>query len=310
MSRTPILNPFDEDERSGRRPVVWAIFGLGVLCICGLLTSMVYVYKPDPQALINKYFATATPTATNTLTPTLTSTTTSTITSTPSPTSTPGPTKTPNSTATQRALRSTETAQAYIATASNVKEKWAISFSDTFDENSGIWPVNEIDADYGTIAYQISGGKYIWDVIAQQPVHTQVGTDGKTYRNFYVSVDVQKTKGSDIANLGIVFRKDNKGNFYYFGVSDFIFFLYIFQNGTQKSLITPMGVPGTQVGGIRNVAVLAEKTHFTFFINNKYVTAITNSQIPSGEIALAVELFQTGDHGVFEFDNIEILVPK
>jgi hypothetical protein len=74
MSRTPILNPFDEDERSGRRPVVWAIFGLGVLCICGLVTGMVYIYKPDPQIIIAKYFATATPTITSTPTQTATPT--------------------------------------------------------------------------------------------------------------------------------------------------------------------------------------------------------------------------------------------
>ena len=73
MNRTPISNPFDDDEKMGRRPVFWAVLGLGVLCLGGLLMAMFYFYKPDPQAVINQLFPSPTGTATRTSTPTATS---------------------------------------------------------------------------------------------------------------------------------------------------------------------------------------------------------------------------------------------
>ena len=74
MNNEPISNPFDEDERSGRQPLFWSILSMGVLCILGYFAVMVYYYKPDPKAMINKYFATPTPTSTSTPTPTITPT--------------------------------------------------------------------------------------------------------------------------------------------------------------------------------------------------------------------------------------------
>lgn len=85
MNRTPVLNPFDEDERTGKRPVFWLILGLSVLCLCVFFMIMVYLYKPDPQILVSQYFPSPTVTPTRTSTPTATSSPTPTATFTPTP---------------------------------------------------------------------------------------------------------------------------------------------------------------------------------------------------------------------------------
>jgi hypothetical protein len=85
MNRTPISNPFDEDERLGRRPIFWFVLGLGVLCIFSFFAGAIYLYKPDPQALIDQMFPSPTGTATRTPTATATSSPTPTITLTATP---------------------------------------------------------------------------------------------------------------------------------------------------------------------------------------------------------------------------------
>jgi len=73
MNETPVLNPFDEDEKTGRQPVFWFILGLGGICLFGYLMLIVYLYKPNPQVLISQYFPSPTVTPTRTLIPTSTS---------------------------------------------------------------------------------------------------------------------------------------------------------------------------------------------------------------------------------------------
>jgi hypothetical protein len=300
MDESPISNPFDEDEKRGRQPVIWVALGLIVVC-CGIITvaGAVFWFTSDTQALAGRYFPS--PTATFTSAPT------STPTLTPTPTNTPTPT--PNSTATAIAVQATDTALAYQATAESAAENWKVILTDTFDSNKNDWPVESSDDDYAFTTYEIADGKYRWDATAHQPFISWASANKDEFIDFYLSVDIQQMEGPDSADYGIVFREDNDSNFYYFGINDqgeYVLYMYYKErdtllNWTETDLI--------QQGKANRVTVIGEGSHFTFFINDHYLTEITDDTIPSGSTALAIEMTEENDHGIFEFDNYELRKP-
>jgi hypothetical protein len=299
MNEQPTTNPFDEDEKSGRRPIAWALLGI-VAVGCGLLFATAFIYfQPDARSLYTRYFPspTLTPSPTNTPTPTLT----------PTPTRTATPT--PNFTATAKAMQATGTAIAYQATAENAANNWKVILMDTFDSNENDWLVKSSDDEYALTTYEILEGKYRWDMTAHKSFIGWVRPDRKKTTNFYLSVEIQKTEGSDTADYGVIFREDDDSNFYYFGINDqgeYVLYLFFEKwdtliNWKKTELIRPAEV--------NRLTVIGEGSHFTFFINDQYLTEFTDDKIPLGSTALAIELSEENDHAIFEFDNFELRIP-
>lgn len=298
MDHAPI-NPFDEEDKAGRRQVIFVTLGLGVMCLLGILGVVVFIAKPDPQALIGQYFPspTSTPPPLPTRTPTLT----------PTPTRTPSPTL--DLTATAQIVQASETALAYQTLVENAATNWEAVLSDMFDSNQNNWLVEESDDEYSLTKYEVVDGIYRWDVTAHQPFIGWVRGDKELLTDFYLSVDARQVEGADTADYGVIFREDDNSNFYYFGISDqgaYVLYMYYEEwvtmiDWTDTDLIKP--------GDVNRIAVLGEGSHFTFFINDRYLIDITDETIPSGNTALAVELAEENDRAVFEFDNFELRAP-
>jgi 3-keto-disaccharide hydrolase len=288
-----------EDDSSGRT-FVWLILGVAAVG-CGILfAAAFFFFKPDMQSLVGRYFPS--PTATFTRTPTMTPT----ITPTPTLTATP----TPNITATAAIIQATDTAAAYQATAANAAITGRVILKDTFDSNKNNWQIKKTDDDYALTTYEIANGNYTWDITAHQSCISWVTASSKSVGDFYLSADIQQTSGPDSADYGVVFREDANSNFYYFGINEqgqYALYLYnrdwsILMDWTQSELIRP--------GESNRITVLGEGSHFIFFINDQYLTEITDDSIKSGTAALAIELATTNDQAVFKFDNFELRAPK
>lgn len=292
MNDNPISNPFDEDERSGSQPIVWALLGI-VAIGCGVIFAIaLFYFQPDAKSLYAQYFPspTVTPSRTPTSTPTLTPTATS--------TSTP----TPNMTATVQVQNAESTAESALT-------NWKVIRSDTFDSNKNNWLVEESEDEYAITNYEIVDGKYRWDSTAHKSFIGWVRADRKALTDFYLSVDIQQVEGPDTADYGVIFREDDNSNFYYFGISDngqYVLHLFFEEwdtliNWTETNLIKP--------GEINRLTVIGEGSHFTFFINDHYLTEITDDTIPSGSTALVIEMADENDHAIVEFDNFELRAP-
>ncbi len=311
-------NPFDKDTQfesssafddSGMRPIddeksgstfIWLIVGVAGIG-CGVLFAVgIIFFKPDVQALVGRYFPSAT--ATFTRTPTVT----------PSATASPTLTATPtlNMTATAAAVQATDTALAYQSTAMNAASTGRVIVQDTFDSNKNNWQNKPSDDEYALTKYQIANGNYTWDATAHKPFIGWVTASTKAVNDFYLSVEIKQTSGPDSADSGVIFRADTDSNFYYFGINDqgqYALYLY-FQDWstliewTQSELIQP--------GEANRITVLGEGSHFILLINDQYLTDITDDSIKSGTAALAIELAEENDQAVFQFDNFELRVPK
>lgn len=280
MDNSPISNPFDEDAKRGRRPIVWAMLGLIAMCFGVSIVAAIYYYQPDLESLKDQYFPSSTPPST----------------------STPAPTATPNWTATAQI----QDAQAAIEDAAN---NWELVLADTFDNNDNLWLAESSDDEYALISYEIVEGKYRWDTTAHQSFIGWARSNTDPLTDFYLSVEITQIDGPDTADFGVLFREDEDSNFYYFAISQQgLYTFYIYFEGwdtlidwTDTTLILP--------NAPNRITVIGEGSHFTFFINDQYLTEFTDDQIPEGLTSLAIELDDEGDQAVFEFDNFELRTP-
>ena len=200
MKRTPISNPFDEDERQGRQPVFWSILGLGILCIGSLFTSILFFYKPDPQAIIGQLFPSATGTATRTSTPTAT----------PSPTPTMTLTATPDLFLTSVS----EMNPAYIDDFSSNKYHWEPFFgSNRVQIIDGLLSLRSTRAGYVGIATCTSclraGNSFYFqgDVFLQEDKHESFGLafcieDSDSFYTFSINTKVRRFTFSKHSSKG------------------------------------------------------------------------------------------------------------
>jgi hypothetical protein len=194
-------------------------------------------------------------------------------------------------------------------TAESALTNWKVIRTDTFDSNKNNWLVEESEDEYAITNYEIVDGKYRWDSTAHKSFIGWVRADRKALTDFYLSVDIQQVEGPDTADYGVILREDDNSNFYYFGISDngqYVLYLFFEEwdtliNWTETDLIKP--------GEINRLTVVGEGSHFTFFINDHYLTEITDDTIPSGSTALVIEMADENDHAIFEFDNFELRAP-
>lgn len=288
-----------EDDTSGRT-FIWLILGVAAIG-CGILfAAALFFFKPNVQTLVGQYFPSATATFTNT--PTVTPS------ATPSPTVTASPTL--DVTATAIALQATDTAVAYQTSVANAAITGRSILKEAFDSNKNNWQVEKTDDDYALTTYKIADGNYTWDVTAHQPLISWVTANTNAVSDFYVTIEIKQASGPDSADYGVVFREDANSNFYYFGINEqgqYALYLY---NQDWSTLIDWTQSDFIQPDEFNKITVLAEGSHFTFFINNQYLTEITDDSIKSGTVALAVELATESDQAVFQFDNIELRTPK
>ena len=286
MSESPIYNPFDEDERAGKRPIFWAILGLAAMCL-GLAAAGAFFYlQPDVNSLYAQYFPSSTATAS----------------STPAPTATNTPAPTPNQTTTAQVENA-------FATAESAAGVWGVILADTFDSNDNNWLEESSDDAFALTTYEVVDGKYKWESTAHQSFIGWVRAGREPLTDFHLSVDIQQIEAPATADYGIVFREDEDSNFYYFAIADAgEYALYIFFE-EWDTLIDWTETDLIKAGEANRITVLGEGSHFTFFINDQYLTELTNDQIAEGLTALAIELADENDQGTFEFDNFELRAP-
>jgi hypothetical protein len=299
MNDTPISNPFDEDEKASRQPILWAMLGFAAICCGVLIAGAFFWFKPDPQALIAQYFPSTTSTASSTPTRTPTPSATATETSTP----------TPNLTATAEILQVTESAIAFQSTATSVAGNWKIILADAFDSNKNKWLNEEADDEFAKVNYQVSDGKYIWDATAHQSFIGWVRANTKAVDDFYLSVEVSQISGPSTADSGILFREDDNGNFYYFGINDRRQYVLYKYSGEWVKLIKNTTTDLIRPGEPNRITIIAEGPQFMFFINDRYLASITDEHVTNGGVALAIEMAKENDEAVFEFDNFELRTP-
>jgi hypothetical protein len=182
---------------------------------------------------------------------------------------------------------------------------------DFFSEPANDW--NDIDEDnrFVTGSVRAQNGKYRWDLKCNEGfVWPSLALENTFTTDFYAAVDARLVSGPDSADYGLLFRHRG-GNYYYFFVSATGYYslgLYYFEK--WETLIEWTAASALQTGAVNRLAVGARGSRFDLFINDEYMASAQDERLESGTVGVAVELYNEGDKGVFEFDNFEWRAPK
>lgn len=191
---------------------------------------------------------------------------------------------------------------------------WPVVFCNSFTSDLTLnrldWPLGDSTNDFASSQRRIAYGKYIWDVESFTGVFSPAISNLPAVSDFYMTVVGKLRKGPKAASYGVVFRRVDAENFYFFEISDNGYYQFSAQeDGAWKTLI-----PWTSSAAIatnkqeNRIAILAEGNKFQFSINDEPVGDSTDGRFQSGGLGLAVELFDEGDKGTFEWDDLELYV--
>ena len=222
-------------------------------------------------------------------------------------------------TATKQAARATSTAQAVRAPATApacghdtalAPSDWRTVLCDTFDANVNDWPGGEYSDERIIGERSITGGKYRWETDALNDVIWWSIPDVAPVSDFYLTVEARRISGVEDAQYGVLFRRADSDNYGLFKIEDSQYFKFsVRHEGEWTHVIDWTEASAIRPGGTNRLTVLAEGSHFTFYINEQYVGEADDDRLSRGQPGLAIELADAGDTAVFEFDNFEIRAP-
>ena len=187
---------------------------------------------------------------------------------------------------------------------------WTVAFEDTFDEDSGDWPVGEDDGDLAAVDWRISAGKYQWHANANSGFVWWALPEAPIVRNFYVAADVGQIDGPPDGEAGLVFRSDSDTSYYNFGITnEGNYSLYMHSQDGWEALIDWIPSRHLKIDGVNRLAVIAQDERLLLFINDHFLVEYVDERFLEGEVGLIIGLSYAGEEGHWEFDNFELRTP-
>lgn len=184
---------------------------------------------------------------------------------------------------------------------------WSPVIVDAFSNNANGWSSGKSDNEWAAHDITIAEA-YRWKITAHQEVFSWVTPKIDPVGDFYLSVQVEKLSGASNCSYGLMFRQ-NGNDKYLFVISGNQYHLAVYSGGAWITLIKWGIASPINPAGLNRLTVIANGSHFSFYINDVFVDEIDDSRIASGKAGLAVELYNAGDEAIIEFDNFELRAP-
>jgi hypothetical protein len=211
------------------------------------------------------------------------------------------------STATAEALaRSTPT----VAVAAPVAEAWRLIVLDTFDANLHSWPTGNFSDQYGAGSRQVADGVYRWQASAGQGGRLWWATyNDLSAADCYAAVDVSVVAGDTHTRYGVVLRHNRKDYDLFDVGQNGKYGFYRWEAGAWTTLIGLTDSTLIDTSGVNRLAVLAQGSQFTLYINGVQVASAAEDHLRQGYTGFALNLSQQAATATVEFDNFELRVP-
>jgi hypothetical protein len=221
-------------------------------------------------------------------------------------------------TATAQAARATATAQAQAAATAvadvgdvpAAASDWPVVLSDPFDPNVNDWPVGDYSDERVTGNRLVTGGTYRWQAEALDGVIWWSIPDIASVSDFYLTAEARRVNGVEDGQYGVILRRADRDNYGLFKIEDSQYFKFsVRYEGEWETVVDWTEAPAIRPGEVNRLTVIAEGSHFTFYINDEYVGEADDDRLTRGQSGLAIELLDAGDAATFEFDNFEVRAP-
>jgi hypothetical protein len=187
---------------------------------------------------------------------------------------------------------------------------WPVVLFDSFDKDEQHFWTGEVDDDMMTAAVSITGGKYVIKAAAKQPMSWILQAEMPALDDFYLSAEVMKKSGPELAGYGLTFRNRNGADYYFSIIADTQEYLLVVAEGdswekiidwTESTLINP--------DRPNRLAVLAQGSHFTLLINGEAAAAFEDDALTKGVAGFEFTIREAGESLELEFDNFEVRAP-
>jgi hypothetical protein len=189
-------------------------------------------------------------------------------------------------------------------------ENWPLLLADTFDEDINDWCLGESNSEFAEGFREISGGKYRWETTGLQDFFRYCANDLFTHgTNFYMSGDSQLVGGSSNSEYGLIIRWQDGDNHIIYRIEDSGSFQVRIQvDGEWETIVDQTDSPFIRPGGVNTMAVVAENSHYTLFINDVYVGEFDETRFGGGYGGYFISLNE-GQSSIMEFDNFVVRSP-
>jgi hypothetical protein len=185
-------------------------------------------------------------------------------------------------------------------------QDWPLGLCDSFADNHYAWPVASSDVQYGKVTWEMNPGVYHWNIKATSGFYQSARPSINAITDFYESATIKRTSGPDTVNYGLQFRWVDSNNFYAFNVADTKnFIVYLLYRGQWQTLLDWTASDAIKPGEANLLAVKAEKSKLTFYINNEQVAEFNDTRLTNGLPGLAVSVDANQNTDV-EFSSFEV----
>ncbi|GIV96473.1 MAG: hypothetical protein KatS3mg057_1130 [Herpetosiphonaceae bacterium] len=208
-----------------------------------------------------------------------------------------------------QAIRSSPLQATAVAQVEAARAQWPLRIADTFDNNRRFWPLNIESGGASRGSLGLIDGAYRWNVRGRSGVIFTASPELDPAASFFLSVETRKISGAGNSGYGVMFRQSAPNDYYVFLINDSqSFACFLNKGGRSIPLIDWTHSSAIKTDGTNRLSVLAEGSHFTFFINDLYVGEADSAELRSGYAGLAAVLF-ADDQASFEFDNFQLYAP-
>ena len=216
-------------------------------------------------------------------------------------------------TALARASAQTATASARIeATASSlarVSSLWTAVLIDNFTTTTSQWPTGNYNATDASATHSIVGGKYRWTVKPTKSISWRAGPNAAALADFRLSVEGKRISGPTISTYGLYFRRDGEDMYVFQANDQREYSVAVYAKGSWVMLIDRTVSPLIQANSSNRLTVVAQGSHFSFYINNQFVDDVNDTRLSKGTVGMVTGLGTSTDEVVIDFDNFELRAP-
>jgi hypothetical protein len=208
-----------------------------------------------------------------------------------------------NATATAAQENATATAIQYIT------EQAEVGLTDSFNDKSLYWPVGPIEDEYSTGLTAVTDGIYVWNIeeVKQPFVHWEFFQGGSRIRNFNISIDSKMAEDAARNTCsGFGFRTASsgvsQGAYAFLVCKNSYFHVSYYERGKWEAISGEEYSSAIQAYDWNQIEVSAQGDYLTFSINDETVSEVVDDRLPSGGLALLVEVNEEEPTTIW-FDN-------
>ncbi len=185
-----------------------------------------------------------------------------------------------------------------------------VLYSDDFSDPGSGW----YEGSFEDKEYRYEEGEYVV-LVKGNNLAAWASWPKEKFKNFTLEVDVRLIEGPEVAEMGLVFRLREEGNFYFFRINGYG--QYTMSKDVSGEWQRVAGVTGLvtsphiKTGGATNrLKVVCQGPQIALYVNDYHLTTVSDDSFAEGKIGLIAAAVQYPELVKVAFDNLVVSVAE